>query len=159
MTSPIRPTDDEARQMAAELMQTARFAALATLSTDRTPTLSRVAFGLAPDGAPISLVSTLSAHTQALISRPACSLLVGEPGEKGDPLTHPRLTLNATATLLPNDTETHQNLAAHYLLSHAKSKLYIGFGDFHFLRFTITDAFLNGGFGKAFQLTSEDLGL
>ena len=49
--------------------------------------------------------------------------------------------------------------AAHWLRDHPKAKLYIGFGDFHFALFSVTGAFLNGGFGKAFFLTPVDLGL
>ena len=159
MTSPIRPTDDEARSLARQLMQDARFAALAVTDETGCPSLSRVAFGLSPAGAPISLVSTLAAHTQALMARPDCALLVGEPGDKGDPLTHPRLTLQGRAEILPNDTPAHSEMAAHYLRDHPKSKLYVGFGDFHFLQITLTRAFLNGGFGKAFNLTPADLEL
>lgn len=159
MTSPLRPTDDDARTLAQSLMQNARFAALAVTDADGLPNISRVAFGLAPDGAPISLVSTLSSHTQALIARPDCALLIGEPGDKGDPLTHPRLSLQGTAELLPNDTAPHAEMAAHYLRDHPKAKLYVGFGDFHFLRVNLRQAFLNGGFGKAFTLTPADLGL
>ncbi|WP_417840048.1 HugZ family protein [Tritonibacter scottomollicae] len=157
--SPIRPTDDEARALARQLMQDARFAALATLTNAGYPMQSRVAFGLDAGGAPISLVSTLAAHTQAMAARPQISLLVGEPGAKGDPLTHPRLSLNGTAEILPNACTAHDEVAAQYLRSHPKAKLYIGFGDFHFVRFQISEAFLNGGFGKAYTLRPADLGL
>lgn len=156
---PIRPTDDEARDLARALMTQARFAALATLTEEGAPSVSRLAFALDDRGTPLSLVSTLSAHTQAILRQPQISLLVGEPGEKGDPLTHPRLTLNGRGEVLDNTTAAHADLAAQYLRSHPKAKLYIGFGDFHFLRFRITAGFLNGGFGKAFRLTPEDLGL
>ncbi len=159
MTNPIRTTDDTARALAQDLMQKARFAALATLTPEGLPAVTRVAFGLAPDGAPVSLISTLAAHTQALQHCAACSLLIGEPGDKGDPLTHPRLTLNGQSKILPNNDADHRRLADHYLQTHPKSKLYIGFGDFHFLKMDITDAMLNGGFGKAFHLTPADLGL
>ena len=155
--SPLRPTDDEARALAHELLRAARYASLATLTEAGHPMQSRIAFGLDGAGQPISLVSTLAAHTQALRTRPQISLLVGEPGDKGDPLTHPRLTLNGRGEILPNTGERHAEMAAHYLRSHPKAKLYIGFGDFHFLRFHITDGFLNGGFGKAFQMTQADL--
>ena len=53
----------------------------------------RVAVATDAQGTPVTLVSDLSHHTRALRADPACSLLVGEPGEKGDPLTHPRLSL------------------------------------------------------------------
>jgi len=155
--SPLRPTDDEARALARQLMQEARFAALATLTPEGHPMQSRVALALDAEGAPISLVSTLAAHTQAMAARPQVSLLVGEPGDRGDPLTHPRLSLNGTADILPNACAAHEDMAAQYLRSHPKAKLYIGFGDFHFVRFQIRAAFLNGGFGKAYALTAADL--
>ncbi|MDE4274036.1 pyridoxamine 5'-phosphate oxidase family protein [Phaeobacter gallaeciensis] len=157
MTDPIRPTDDEARSLARTLMEKARFAALGVISEDGTPLVTRVAFGLSPEGQPISLVSTLSAHTRALQKAPACSFLVGEPGDKGDPLTHPRLSLQGHAQFIPNTGEEHARLAAHYLQDHPKAKLYIGFGDFAFVRLDVTAGHLNGGFGKAFVLSPDDL--
>jgi len=158
MTNPIRPTDDEARALAGDLMAKARFAALGVITETGTPLVTRVAFGLDPDGGPISLVSSLSGHTRALVGNPACSLLVGEPGDKGDPLTHPRLSLICRASFLRHGEEGHAELAAHYLRDHPKAKLYIGFADFAFVRFQITEAHLNGGFGKAFHLNAGDLG-
>ncbi|CUH89561.1 heme utilization protein HutZ [Phaeobacter sp. CECT 5382] len=156
-TDPIRPTDDEARSLAQTLMQSAGYAALATITATGAPLVTRVAFGLCPAGQPISLISSLAAHTQALQDTPAASLLVGEPGEKGDPLTHPRLSLMAQALFVDNQSPQHADLAAHYLRSHPKAKLYIGFADFSFVRFEISEGLLNGGFGKAFHLTPADL--
>lgn len=158
MTNPIRPTDDDARAMARDLMAQARFAAIGVVQ-DAAPMVSRVAFGQALDGTPMTLISSLSQHAQALRADPAASLLIGEPGEKGDPLTHPRLTLQARARFVEHDTPTYEEMAAHWLRDHPKAKLYIGFGDFHFALFCVTGAFLNGGFGKAFFLTPVDLGL
>jgi putative heme iron utilization protein len=156
---PIRPTDDMARQMARNLMAAADFAALAVLGADGAPAVTRIAFGLGPDGMPVSLVSDIAAHTRALAADPRSSLMVGEPGPKGDPLTHPRLTLQARAQLLPHDTPDREALAQAWLARHPKSQMWIGFADFRFARFAVTSAFLNGGFGKAFRLTPEDLGL
>ena len=48
-------------------------------------------------GTPLTLISDLSDHTRALKADPRCSILVGEPGPRGDPLTHPRMTLLCTA--------------------------------------------------------------
>jgi len=39
-----------------------------------------------------------------------------------------------------------------------KAQLYIGFADFSLLRLKVSAGHLNGGFGKAFVLTPEDLG-
>ncbi|MAM60688.1 pyridoxamine 5'-phosphate oxidase family protein [Maritimibacter sp. UBA3975] len=153
-TNPIRPTDDEARRLARSLIDEARFAALAVLAEGR-PVVTRIALGTTPRGAPLTLVSDLAAHTVALRADPKASLLVGEPGPRGDPLTHPRLTLEATARFLRKDPA----LRAHYLATHPKSKLYVDFADFHFVTFDVVAAHLNGGFGKAFRLTPADLGL
>ncbi|PCJ07388.1 MAG: pyridoxamine 5-phosphate oxidase [Rhodobacteraceae bacterium] len=157
MTSPIRPTDDEARALATGLIAKARFAALGVIMEAGTPLVTRVAFGLDPEGRPISLVSSLSVHTRALMANPACSLLVGEPGGKGDPLTHPRLSLICRASFLRHGEDGYGDLAAHYLRDHPKAKLYIGFADFAFVRFQVSEAHLNGGFGKAFHLNAKDL--
>ena len=149
----IRPTDDEARALARSLCQDARFAALGVLDDGR-PMVTRVAFAQTPDDNPMSLISDLSHHTRALRADPRCSLLVGEPKEKGDPLTHPRLTMQAEARIL---AEKPKDLKAHYLRAHPKAKLYLDFTDFHFVIFEPVIAHLNGGFGKAFTLTPEDL--
>ena len=159
MTNPIRPTDDAAREMAQRLLHDARVASLGVIQPDGTPLVTRVAFGLGRDGTPLSLVSDLAAHTRALRENAACSLMIGAPGPRGDPLNHPRLTLQAKAGFVPHDHAGYDDMAAHYLRGHPKAKLYAGFADFHFALFRVNRAFLNGGFGKAFDLTPGDLGL
>ncbi len=159
MTDPIRPTDDAAREMAQGIMRESHISAIATLTPEGTPMTTRIAFGLAADRAPITFVSTLSQHTAALTRDPRCSLLIGEPAPKGDPLTHPRLTLQAQAQMISRDAAVFPDLQKGWLESHPKSRLYIDFADFLFVRFRIEAGFLNGGFGKAFLLTPDDLGL
>ncbi|MFC4669781.1 HugZ family protein [Seohaeicola nanhaiensis] len=156
MPSPIRPTDEAARQMARDLIANARIAALA-VTLDGAPFVSRIAFGTAPDGAPLTLISSLAAHTRAIVSDPRAALLLGEANGKGDPLNLPRLTLIARAVAV--DEDQRAATAAHYLRGHPKAKLYIGFADFTLFRFSVTRGHLNGGFGKAFALTSADMGL
>ncbi|MBD3679412.1 MAG: HugZ family protein [Rhodobacteraceae bacterium] len=154
---PIRPTDDEARALARDLISGARFAALAVLLPDGMPHVSRVALATAPDGGPVTLISSLAVHSQALTADPRCSLMVGEPGAKGDPLTHPRLTLQARARFISRDSDDHGALRADYLQKRPKAALYADFADFSFVRFEVAEALLNGGFGKAYRLTPEDL--
>lgn len=156
--NPIRPTDDEARALAHSLIAQARFGALALTDAESgAPYVARIAVGTSPEGQPLTLISSLSHHTTALRANPACALLLGEPGPKGDPLTHPRLSVTARARFIPRDDPVHAILAAHYLKSHPKAQLYIGFGDFSFALFDMTGAHLNGGFGKAFHLNADDL--
>lgn len=156
-TDPFRPVDEEARALARQLMATATFAALAVIENDQ-PAVTRIAFATTREGAPLSLISDLSSHTQALLANPVCSLLVGEPEDEGDPLTHPRITLQATAQFVARDSADHPALRAHYLSQRPKAKLYIDFGDFRLVRFNIQTALLNGGFGKAYKLSPQDLG-
>lgn len=159
MPSPIRPTDDEARALARLLLTSATTAALAVLDETGAPRVSRIAFATAEDGSPLSLVSSLSAHTGALRADPRCSLLLGEPKGRGDPLNHARLTLAAMARFVAPGSPEHGALAARFLESHPKARLYIGFADFAFVRFSVSRGDLNGGFGKAFTLTPADMGL
>ncbi len=144
--------------MARGLLDEARFGALGVLEGG-VPVVSRIAVGTDAGGGPVTLVSSLSAHTSALRAEPACSLMVGEPGDKGDPLTHPRLSLQCKARFVARESEAHAALRTRWLESHPKSKLYIDFGDFGFVALEAQEAFLNGGFGKAFKLTPADLGL
>tara|TARA_R110000868_G_scaffold27064_3_gene103417 strand:- start:76 stop:591 length:516 start_codon:yes stop_codon:yes gene_type:complete len=157
--SPIRETDDDARALGKSLLANARFAALATIEPETgDPLASRIAFGLDPGAQPVSLMSTLAFHTKALLAQPRCSLLVGEPG-KGDPLAHPRISLQSIALPIDRTSTDHASIRAHYLKQHPKAALYVDFGDFLFVRFKIRLAYLNGGFGKAYVLEAADLGL
>ena len=98
---PIRPTDDEARTLARQLIDDARFGALAVTDVESGgPSVTRVAIGTDQGGTPVTLISSLSAHWQALAASPQCALLLGEPGPKGDPLVHPRLTVHCTAACI-----------------------------------------------------------
>ncbi|WP_439522238.1 HugZ family protein [Marivita sp.] len=158
MVSPIRPTDDNARALAKSLIARARFATLSFLDPkDGGPMVSRIALVSGPDGLPLSLMSDLSHHSTALKANPLCALLIGEPEDKGDPLTHPRLSLRARAHFVRHGTSGHGSLADAFLSKQPKAKLYIGFADFALVTFAPLGAHLNGGFGKAFTLTAEDL--
>lgn len=155
---PIRPTDDEARALARSLINEASFGAIGVIDPEtQAPMVTRIAIGTDTDGCIVTLVSDLSAHTRALKVNPVCSLLLGEPGDKGDPLVHPRLTLQCQAAFLRHGETGHAQLRDHYLISHPKAKLYVDFADFAFVRFSVDSALLNGGFGQAFRLTSSDL--
>jgi putative heme iron utilization protein len=83
--------------------------------------------------------------------------MIGEPGAKGDPLTHPRLMIRAVATFIAQDDPTRADLRAHWLKGHPKATLYVDFADFAFVRLSPQNAFLNGGFGRAFRFSAEDL--
>lgn len=155
---PVQPADAAALALVAQLRASARTAALAVIDpTDGSPGISRIALAPGPDGAPLTLISALSAHHAALCAHPACALMLGEVAEKGDPLTHPRLMLKARATFVAPDDPTRPTLRDHWLALHPKARLYIDFSDFSFVRFTLTSGLLNAGFARAHRLSAEDL--
>ncbi len=154
---PVANATDDARKTARALLAGARHTALAfTDPQTGTPGISRIALGLDPLGQPMTLISQLSSHHAALMAHPACAIMVGDPGPKGDPLTHPRLMVRAQAAFITDATE-RATLRDHWLITHPKAKLYIDFADFTFARFAPLSALLNGGFGKAFHITLQDL--
>jgi heme iron utilization protein len=122
------------------------------------PYVARVAI-TADAAGPVTLISALSLHTGALRADPRAGLLLGEPGLRGDPLTHPRIMLNTRATFVDRASADHAALRSLWLDRLPKAKLYIDFADFSFVRFTVLSAALNGGFGQAFRLAPADLGL
>ncbi|TGQ71318.1 MAG: HugZ family protein [Mesorhizobium sp.] len=153
----IRQTDAGAIRLAKTLLRTARFGALAVLEPQTGwPHVSRVGIATDIDGAPLILVSQLSAHTPAMLADPRCSLLLGEPG-KGDALAHPRLTLVCRAARLEHGSDAHARAERRYLNRNPKAALYAGLGDFSIFRLEPQRASLNGGFGKAFLLERADL--
>ena len=154
----FRTTDAGARQTAASLMGMARFAALAFVDpASQAPSISRIGLARAPDGTLVSLMSELAGHRLALRRDARAALLIGEPGQKGDPLNSARLSLEVSAVSVANGSDDHIALRHAWLISHPKARLYVDFADFGFMRFNIIGGLLNGGFARAFRLTSEDL--
>lgn len=153
----LRETDDQAIRLARTLMRSARHGALAVLDPESgAPQASRVSVATDHDGTPIILISGLSSHTRGVEADPRCSLLLGEPG-KGDPLAHSRITIACKAEKIGRDDPRHARIEWRFLSRNPKARLYAGFGDFSFFRLSPLSASLNGGFGKAYALTAEDL--
>ena len=155
---PVQPADAAACAQARDLLAGARFGALAFTDAETgTPGISRIALGLDAAGGPVTLISSLSAHHAALRQNPLAALMVGEPGPKGDPLTHPRLMIRVEAQFVDRAGADHAALRDGWLATHPKAKLYVDFGDFGFVRLVPLSAFLNGGFGRAVRLAPDDL--
>ncbi|MCP4318791.1 MAG: HugZ family protein [Hyphomicrobiales bacterium] len=152
----IRETDDEARALARRLVSSSRHGSLAVLLPQGGhPFASRTAVANDINRTPVILVSALSEHTAGLSNDPRVSLLLGEPG-KGDPLAHPRITLQCQAEWIDRKDDRQARLRARFLRRHPKSALYVDFPDFAFFRLNPVSASLNGGFGKAYHLLPED---
>lgn len=154
---PVQPATEEAHALVRQLMELGH-AALAWEDPDtRTPGISRIAFARDPEVGMLTLVSGLAPHFRALRDCPDCALMLGEAGDKGDPLTHPRLMIRARASFVAPDDPARPGLRVRWLERNPKAKIYIDLPDFAFVRLTPVSALLNGGFARAFHITPEDL--
>lgn len=153
----LRVTDDQARHLGRRLVRESRHAAIALLDPESGgPLASRVLTGTDVDGAPVVLVSALAPHAAALRADPRASILFGHAG-KGDPLAHARITVKALSEEITREDPAHGRIRARFVARHPKSSLYIDFPDFAFFRLVPVSGSLNGGFGRAYAITAEDL--
>ncbi len=142
--------------VARSLLRSIRAGALGTLTRDGGfPFATLVNVATDVDGAPILLMSGLSAHTKNLDADPRASILLSERG-KGDALAHPRLTVVGKAIRVA-DEPRRSRLKRRFLARHPKSALYADFGDFAFWRLEVVSAHLNGGFAKAADFSGETI--
>ncbi|MEM8541101.1 MAG: pyridoxamine 5'-phosphate oxidase family protein [Pseudomonadota bacterium] len=153
----IRDTDQEALTMAGDLIVNAMYGSLALHDqASEYPHISRIQLSTDVDGTIITLISTLSAHTKCIAANPKCALLVGEPA-KGDPLAHPRISVPVFATQIEHGSSDYQRIRASHLKHYPKAALYVDFGDFSFFKLKPQSAALNGGFGKAYELSKDEV--
>lgn len=154
---PVQPANDEAMALVRQLLSLGH-AALAWEDPDTgTPGISRIAFARDPEAGLLTLVSGLAPHFRALRDRPACALMLGEVGDKGDPLTHPRLMIRARASFVSPEDPARPAIRERWLRRNPKAQVYIDLPDFAFVRLTPTSALLNGGFARAFHVQPEML--
>lgn len=133
------------------LLRAAPSATLATQSEGQ-PFASLVTHAVAPDGALLMWLSTLSQHTRQLIREPRCALLAqGVPAEV-NPQTAPRVTVTGEAARIED-----AGLKARWLARHPYAALYAGFGDFALWRVVPQGGLLVGGFAAAHRLRAADL--
>ncbi len=154
-TDPIRPTDDQARDLARRLIHLSRHANLGALDPDTgIPLITRIAVQADHDGVPLALLSRLAAHTKALTADSRAGLMLADPAAtKGDPMTHARLSILARAELAPTDPARRDRWLRH----DPKARIYIDLPDFRFWRLVPLSGLLNAGFGQAFRLAGPDM--
>ena len=140
---------------AKRLLRATRAGTLATLNGSGDPFASLVTIATDHDGAPLILVSQLSAHTRHLDKDGRCSLLLAETGA-GDPLAHPRLTITGTAGKVV-EPAARKAIRARFLARHPKAELYADFADFSFWRIAMEQIHLNGGFARAARFPAARL--
>ena len=135
------------------LLSERRWAALATVA-DGVPQVGWVAYVPEPGLTGYLLhLSTMAAHTRALLAEPRVSLAISEEDDgRDDPQTLARVTLNGTVAVVEREGEGYETAKACYLVRLPEAEPRFGFGDFALYRFTAEEARLVGGFGQAFRL-------
>ncbi len=143
---PRQPADFDPLALGRMLLRSIRTGALGTLDpATGYPFVTLVSVATDLGGTPIILVSRLSQHTQNLLADQRVSLMLSQGG-KGDPLAHPRLSLQAMAEMDRSPATRNR-----FLARHPKAKLYVDFPDFAFFRLRLLALHLNGGFARAFD--------
>jgi putative heme iron utilization protein len=131
-----------------------RAAAASTLATqgDGQPFASLVTHAMAPDGALLLWLSTLSQHTRQLAREPRCALMAQGQPTSANPQTAPRATITGLAEQIEDPA-----LKARWLARHPYAALYADFGDFGLWRVVPQSGLLVGGFAAAHRLRQADL--
>lgn len=154
MRAPLGPLDDKARALVHQMMSELRFAALGVIDPQtQAPHLSRIAVQQGPDGMPLALLSGLAAHSRALSVNPKAGLLVETAPPKGDPMTHPRLSLQCIAAPM----SVTPALRARWLAAHPRAQVFIDLPDFRPWQLRVQSGLLNAGFGKAYPVGPADM--
>jgi len=146
--------NQETRPFLEELLNGVHHAVLACHDPDGGgPLLSRIALQFDAEEGLLALLSGLAAHSRALSSDPRAGLLIALPRGRGDPMTHPRLSLQVRAEGAGPDPGRR----ARWLAGDPKAQVYVDLPDFAFWRMVPTGGLLNAGFGRAFRVTPADM--
>ena len=140
------------------LLRDQRVAALGTLRQGE-PLVTLTLF-LPASGSPAFyiLASSLAYHTQDMQANPAISLMIAEPDlGRQDPQTLARLSIRGTAEPIPHDAPEKPGIQASYLARFPDSAPLFEFADFSLYLIRPQSARFVAGFGRAFNLTPDDL--
>lgn len=150
--------DPESNSKLGSLLREQRVAALGTLRHGE-PLVTLTLF--VPDSAGPAfyiLASTLAYHTQDMQANPAVSLMIAEQDlGRQDPQTLARLSIRGTAEPIPHDAPERPGIQAAYLARFPDSAPLFEFADFSLYRIQAQSARFVAGFGRAFNLTADDL--
>ena len=145
---------DSPAHTARRIIREALRGSLGTLLRDAAgaPYVSLVLVATDHAGAPILLLSDLADHTRNLLRDQRVSLLLDGTGEREDPLTGERVTLQGR--LQRSEEPRHR---ARFLARHPSAAMYAGFKDFGFYRMEVERAHLVAGFGRIHWLDGADV--
>jgi hypothetical protein len=102
-------------------------------------------YGVASDGSPTFLISSMAMHTQNLAADARASLLLMQPGWSGDPLAGARVTLVGTVQRVADGER--DAVREDYLERQPNARSWVDFDDFAFYRMDVVDLYYVAGFG------------
>lgn len=142
----------------ARLIHTQRIAALATLRQGN-PLVTMVAYAPATDFSAFYLhISRLAYHTQDIQKDARVSLMIAETDSgEGNPQLLARVSLRGQAIVVPPNDMGYEAVKTAYLQRFPASRQTFGFADFSLYRIQPEAIRYVAGFGKAFNLSLDDL--
>lgn len=142
-----------------ELLQSHRVAALGTLHSDGSPSVSMVPFAIEPHGGLVVIhVSSLAAHSQNMQMHPQVSLMVMQAEVANEPVhALPRVTLYGMVSVLEPQTAAWAQARTAYLARFPEAEPMTELGDFRFMGITVHGARQIAGFGAARSISPEEL--
>jgi len=149
--------DTETRQILARLLRTQRIAALGTVR-DGAPFVSMVLFAPSPDCTSFFIqISRLALHTRDILQDRRVSLMLAETDSgAGDPQLLARVSIQGTAVEVPVTDDDYAECKSIYLTKYPQAAFNFLLGDFNLFRVRVGTARLVAGFGKIFDLKTED---
>jgi putative heme iron utilization protein len=149
--------DTGPRQILVRLLRTQRIAALGTLR-DGAPFVSMVLFAPSPDFTSLFIhISRLAQHTQDISQDHRVGLMLAETDSgAGDPQLLARVSIQGTAVEVPVADTSYAGCKSIYLAKYPHAAFNFQLGDFNLFRIRVGTARLIAGFGKIFDLTTED---
>jgi putative heme iron utilization protein len=150
--------DSASEQALARLVCDTRIAALGTIH-DGEPNLAMVAVAFEADFSAFYIhVSRLGKHTADMQRNPHVSLLITEIDDgRADPQTLVRVSIQATAEMIPRSTPDYLRVKEIYLARFPEAEQLFGLGDFNLWRISPKGGRFVAGFGRAFNFAPEML--
>ena len=150
--------DDDATTTLRDLLTENQVASLGTVA-DGAPFVSMVPFAIASDGSAFFVhVSRLAKHTEDMSEEPRVALMIVESEASGTMAQAlARVSIQGTATEMARDSSEYSGARAAYLAKHPESEPMFGFADFSLFCIEPQSARFIQGFGRAFDVTPEEL--
>ena len=150
--------DAQSEKLLAQIIRRSRTAALGTLR-DEAPLVSMVTFIVEEDFSLFYLfVSRLGQHTVDMQKDKRVGFLITETDDgRADPQTLARVSLRASAELIPNGQPGYTPLKERYLGRYPESEPLFKLADFNFWRIKPKGGRYVAGFAKAYNITAETL--